>query len=264
MRFKKIAALSVAFLSLARFSANADTIAFFYALDKDFEMLKIEAQSTWQSIKVGSRTIPVLLLNSHRVYAVKMGSGGVETAISAQALLARIHCDEGFSVGPVGGLSDELKVGDWYQVREIVAYQKGSWTKTGFQLSENALRKLTNALPQNRSELFQKLDNIKVASGEIFVASDNYRAQLRETTDADAVDMNLFGLVRVCADYQLPLICWRVVSDHANDNASEDFKKFAADYDGSGGKAVAETIKNLPINLNSPEAYPNLRKILSQ
>ena len=56
----------------------------------------------------------------------------------------------------------------------------------------------------------------------------------------------------------------RVASDCADDNASEDFKKFVADYDGAGGKAVAEIIKNLPPNPNSPEAYPNLRKILSQ
>lgn len=264
MKFGKTIALSVAFLSLAHLPANADTVAFFYALDKDFETLKAEAQSAGQSIKVGSRTIPVLMLSSHRVYAVKMGSGAVETAASAQALLARVHCDEAFSVGPVGALSGKLQVGAWYQASEVISYQKGSWTKTGFELSENASRKLTNAPPKNLPELFQKLTDIKVASGEIFVASDNYRAQLRETTGADAADMNLFGLVTVCADHQLPLTCWRVVSDHADDNANEDFKKFVANYDGAGGKAVAEIIKNLPANPNSPDDYTNLRKILSQ
>lgn len=263
MKFWKIVTLLAAFLSLANVSANADTVAFFYALDKDFETLKAEAQPIGQSVKVGSRTIPVLSLNSHRVYAVKMGAGAVETATSAQALLARVHCDEAFSTGPVGELSDKLKVGVWYQVGEIVAYQKGSWTKTGFQLTENATLNLTNPPPKNLPELFQKLDSIKVASGEIFVASDNYRAQLRETTGADAVDMNLFGLVTVCADHKLPLTCWRVVSDHANDNASSDFKSFVAGYDGAGGNAVAEIIKNLPANPNLPESYPNLRKILS-
>jgi nucleoside phosphorylase len=254
----------IGFLLLLYPSANADTIAFFYALDKDFETLKAETQSAGQSIKVGSRTIPVLLFNSHRVYAVKMGSGAAETAISAQALLGRVNCDEAFSVGPIGGLSDKLKVGSWYRVGEIIGYQKGSWTKAGFQLSANASWKLTNAPPKYLPELFQKLNNIKVASGELFVASDNYRAQLRETTGSDAVDMNLFGLLTVCTDHHLPLVCWRVASDHADDNASDDFKKFVAHYDGAGGKAVAEIIKNLPLNPNSPDAYPNLRKLLSE
>lgn len=76
--------------------------------------------------------------------------------------------------------------------------------------------------------------------------------------------MNLFGLVTVCADHRLPLVGWRIVSDHANDIASEDFKKFVANYGGAGGKAVAEIIKNLPTNPNSLDAYPNLRKILSE
>lgn len=251
-------------LLFAHISAIADTVAFFYALDNDFQTLKTQAQSVGQPLKVGSRSLAVLQIGAHRVYAVKMGSGAVETAASAQALLARVRCDEAFSVGPVGGLSDKLKIGAWYQVGEIIGYQKGSWTKTGFQLSANAEWKLTNAFTGILPDLFQKLINIKVASGEIFVASDNYRAQLHETTGADAVDMNLFGLATVCADHQLPLTCWRIASDHADDNASDDFKKFVANYDGVGGKAIAEIIKNLPANPNSPETYPNLRKILSE
>lgn len=264
MNFGRIIALFIALPLLVSLSANADAIAFFYALDKDFETLKVEAQPAGQSVKVGSRSIAVLQIASHRMYAVKMGSGAVETATSAQALLAHIHCDEAFSVGPVGELSDKLKVGTWCQVGEVIGYQKGSWTKTGFQLSTNAEWKLTNVFTTNLPDLFQKRDKIKIASGEIFVASDNYRAQLHETSGADAVDMNLFGLVTVCADHRLPLICWRIVSDHADDNASDDFKKFVANYDGAGGKTVAEIIKNLPANPNSPEAYPNLRKILSE
>jgi hypothetical protein len=40
--------------------------------------------------------------------------------------------------------------------------------------------------------------------------------------------------------------------------------KFVVAYDGAGGKAVAEIIKNLPANPNSPAAYPNLNNLLSE
>ncbi len=254
-----------AFLFLsAQFFARADTVAFFYALDKDWEAIKATGSSGGQSIKVGSRSIATVTIGPHHVHAVKMGSGAVETTASAQALLARLKCDVAYSVGPVGGISDQIKTGAWYRVASGVNYQKGSWTKSGFQLSASAEWKLTNALAAtNLPELFQKLENIKVASGEIFVASDNYRAQLRETTKADVVDMNLFGLLTVCGDHKLPVHCWRIVSDHADEHASEDFKKFVSSYDGAGGKAVAEIIKNLPANPNSPDSYPNLKKLLS-
>jgi adenosylhomocysteine nucleosidase len=245
--------------------ARCDTLAFFYALDQDFQTLKAEAQTASQPLKVGSRTIPVLQLHSHRVYAVKMGSGAVETAASVQALLARIQCDAAFSVGPVGALSDKLKVGSWYRVAEVVSYQKGSWTKAGFQLSPNSSVKLNFAHQENLKvpALFAEARTIKVASGEIFVASDDYRAQLRESAEAEAVDMNLFGLVSVCADHRLPLVCWRVVSDRASNSASEDFRSFVASYRGEGGKAAAELITSLAPNPNSPQSYPNLNKYLS-
>jgi len=251
---------------LAVCHGRADTIAFFYALDSDFQALKREAQPVGQPLKVGTRSIAALQISAHRVYAVKMGSGAVETATSVQALLARVRCDAAFSVGPVGGLSDKLKAGSWSRVAEVVCYQKGSWTKTGFQLSPSSVVSLrSNALDTvSLPEPFRALGTIKVASGEVFIASDSYRTQLRESTGADAVDMNLFGLVTVCADYRLPLVCWRVVSDRADDNASENFRRFVAGYDGAGGKAVAQIIKTLPVNPNSPMAYPNLQKALSK
>lgn len=257
---------ALAAILLGSIEAKADAIAFFYALDADFQTLRAQAQQVGQPIKVGSRTILVLQLDSHRVYAVKMGAGVVETTASAQALLALVQCDRAFSVGPVGALSDNLKVGGWYRVNEVIAYQKGSWTKTGFQLSAGASSSLTNGATTNPSlpELFQKAAGIRVASGEMFIASDNYRIQLRESTGADAVDMNLFGLASVCADHRLPVACWRVVSDRADDNASGDFRQFVSEYKGQGGRAVAEIIKNLPPNTNSPAAYPHLDKLLSR
>ena len=246
-------------------NAEAENVAFFYALDQDFQALKSQTQPVGQPLKSGGRTISVLQLKSHRVYAVKMGSGAVETALSAQALLARVHCEVAFSVGPVGSLSDKSRVGSWLRVREVVPYQKGAWTKMGFQMPSSATLSLTNEMPMKLTlpELFINLDNVKVASGEVFVSSDDYRAQLRETTGAEVVDMNLFGLVTACQDNHLPLVCWRVISDLANDQASEDFRKFASTYDGAGGKAVEKIIEALPADPNSPAAYPNINRVLA-
>jgi nucleoside phosphorylase len=252
-------------LVFAKINAPADTVAFFYALDKDFQTLKAEAQPVGQPLKVGSRNLAALQIGAHRIYAVKMGSGAVETAASAQALLARVPCDRALSVGPVGMIADSIQTNSWYRVTNIVCYQKGSWSKTGFQLSPNASLSLTNQPPNppQLPPLWQNAQSITVASGEIFLASDSYRMQLHDLTQADAVDMNLFGLATVCADHQLPLTCWRIASDRADDQANETFRKFVAEYDGAGGKAVAETIKNLPANPNLPEAYPNIKKLLA-
>ncbi len=251
-------------LLLQALRGPSETVAFFYALDQDFQTLKTNGTPAGAPLKVGSRNIASLQLQTHRVYAVKMGSGAVETAASAQALLARVRCDLAFSVGPVGALSDALPVGSWHTVTNVVAYQKGAWTANGFQPSPTSPMVLEpNAAALKLPALFTTNAPIAVASGEMFIASSGQRQQLHESTGADAVDMNLFGLTTVCADHRVPLFCWRVVSDQADDNASEAFKKFATSYNGAGGQAIAEIIATLPANSNSPAAYPNLIKALS-
>jgi nucleoside phosphorylase len=157
-----------------------------------------------------------------------------------------------------------LKAGQWVTVKEVVAYQKGAWTSSGFALGEKARIDIDEkaGVGLERPALWQKLSTVTVASGEIFVASDSYRAELGAATRAEAVDMNLFGLVTVCASHQLPLVCWRIVSDRADKNASENFQKFIASYDGAGGKALAEVLRMLPANPNVLESYPKLRELL--
>lgn len=251
-------------LALTACIVRADDIGVFYALDADFEALKSEAVVARQPAKIGEHQVQILLLGKHKVYATKMGSGAVETALAGEAMLGSFHCDRAFSIGPVGALSDGLESSKWYEVHSVVAYQKGSWTSSGFQLSK--LSRLDNVsvrdIALKMPQLFKDLEPISVASGEIFISSTRYREEMRSVTHADAVDMNLFGLTSACVAHHVPLLSWRIVSDEADDNAAEDFRKFTQRYDGAGGKAVAELIRNLPANPNSPESYPALQKLL--
>ena len=113
-------------LGLILFCAKtrADEIAVFYALERDWDQLKAQAQSVEKSTKVGNRSIEAVRSGAHQVYGIKLGAGVVESAISAQALLSRFRCDLAISLGPIGSLSDDLKVGQWCQVTNVVAYQK--------------------------------------------------------------------------------------------------------------------------------------------
>lgn len=242
--FSRLILLSLCALAL---HGKAETIAFFYAMDADLAAFKAQAAADGQPLQADSRTIPVFRINSHRVYAVKMYTGPVATAVSAQALLACTHCDLALSVGPVGSLSEKLTVGSWHPVEKIIAYQKGSWTESGFQLSPDATLTMQTDVPGKPMlpGLFQSSGPLTVASGEAFVTSDRFHARLHDRTGADAVDMNLFGLQTVCSDHHVPLVCWRIVSDRADNTGDEEFRKFQAAYKGDGGKAMAELISNL-------------------
>lgn len=245
---------------------RADDIALLYALDADLAEFKEVAQERGQPTLIGSRSIRRFQLANHTIYAVKMGSGAVETAASAQALLTRFPCDRVFSIGPAGALSDELIVGSWYRARCVVACQRGTEDAAGFILSKVA----TYALPWNTltanttSNQLMDAPFVTLASGEEFVASESRRARIRSLAKADAIDMNTFGLSLVCNDHNIPLYVWRVVSDLANEQASEDFRAYVTNYKGEGGRAIASLISSIPPNPNTVDSYPALRQFLEE
>ncbi len=248
---------------LCLFSAHGDTIAFFYAIDADLQGLKTIAQECGQSVVIGSRRIQRLRLGSHTICAVKMGSGAVETAASAQALLTRFRCDWAFSMGPAGALDESVSIGSWHRVSRTVAWQHGAaaaglpskapvWTAdwTRFPIAEPP-------------PPLQTTSALSVASGELFIASAGERNRLHAMSQARAVDMNSYGLALVCSDHDVPLFSWKVISDHADEQASEAFVNFTTTYSGEGGKALASIIQALPSNPNRPSSYPSLRRLLN-
>lgn len=238
-------------------AARGDTIGFFYALDADLQGLKTRAQEMGQSTTVGTRPIQRLQLGTHTIYAVKMGSGAVETAASAQALLTRHRCDWAFSLGPAGALSAGAQTGGWHRVDRVMAWQRG---KTEWSWDTDWSRLPVTNLPAP----LQTTSTIFVASGEQFISTTGERDRLQATTQADAVDMNSFGLALVCADHAVPLFSWKIVSDRADENASETFRAFISAYSGEGGRALAEIIRALPANPNDPATYPAIEKLLRE
>ena len=110
----------------------------------------------------------------------------------------------------------------------------------------------------------QTTSQLSVASGETFISTAAERDRLRTTTQADAVDMNSFGLASVCADHGVPLFSWKVISDRADENAAESFRAFVAAYAGEGGRWVAEAILALPANPNDPSSYPAIDRLLHE
>ena len=258
--------VTLVFLVLAAHLAAADNVAFFYALGADLQGLKENAQENGQPLMVGTHSIHRLRLGSHTIHAVKMGSGPVETASAAQALLARFRCDWAFSVGPAGTLSSELSPGTWARAERIVAWQRVTAGAAGDVAAKSSDWKLdwTRLPVTNLPSIWLENACLSVASGEAFIASDSERARLRAVTEADAVDMNSFGLAAVCADHKVPLFIWKIISDRADGTAAEDFRTFVSEYKGDGGRALADVIRALPPNPSDPASYPAIERLMRE
>ncbi len=85
---------------------------------------------------------------------------------------------------------------------------------------------------------------------------------MREIAGADAVDMNSFGLVVAAEQTKTPVVIWKVVSDGANVEAGDDFKKFIRSYKGEGGQMVRALLLALSTSPASPESYEHIRDAL--
>ncbi len=254
----------IVILSAEAFSLSAREIAFFYALDADLAAFRRTLGVTPTNETVSRQTLSHFQLEGARVTATKMGSGAVQSAISAQILLTGRPIDLAFSVGPVGGLMDSFRPSQIGVVREVVPWQSIYWTpqaypNSGFQA----------LLPRNPPEGLSISNQLLttpmiVASGEAFISDPEARSAIREVTRAQVVDMNLYGLLKVLEREEIPSLHLRIVSDSASLGASEQFAVFLESYDGRLGAEVAKIIQNLPEDKTRPTAFPTLKALIEE
>lgn len=234
-------------------SVSARNIAFLYALDKDLTVLKSRGTSE-RVVPIGNRKVSIIHLGANTIFAIKMHSGSIETAVSAQALLSRERIDKAFSTGPAGALKESLSRGQWVAIQSCLSYQAGSHTRSGHVIPE------PDVIFENPQEL--NLPLAAIASGELFIASDEKKQEIIQQTDADLIDMNTAGLSTACKSHNVPLYCIRIVSDLADNQESNDFADFVQEYDGEGARLFFEWLKKLPPDETDPSSHPHLKKIL--
>jgi nucleoside phosphorylase len=88
------------------------------------------------------------------------------------------------------------------------------------------------------------------------------RRLFHQATGADLIDMNSYGAALACEKSKVPLLVLKIRSDAADEAASEDFKKFIAEYQGDLGREVRAWIQSLPLSPDSPQAYDEIQRLL--
>jgi adenosylhomocysteine nucleosidase len=246
--------------------AYPGTIGFFFALDEDKSAFEAAAGNPIRTMNLVGGTVAFeYRVGAHRVIAAKMGSGCVNTAVTVARVLALNPVDRIISTGPAGAIGDQAGIGTWYRIGEVAAWQQGRAGEGGRVFpSESALRKVSwkpDDWPDGR---WKQMPATKLVSGEVFVASGEKRGELARGFGAELVEMNAFGLLEAAEGTPAKVLILRVVSDKADEKASEDFSAFLKAYDGAGGKMVAELVKALPVGKDEPAAHDALRELIGE
>lgn len=264
------------FLSLLAPGGRAAEVGLLYALDEDWKAFILKAGVEPQVRNEGQRRIMVVQVGPHRVRAVKMGSGSVETAVSTTALLSSGRCDWVISLGPCGGLTADLTGGTVVLATKVVGWQVSAEPGPGVALPiPSALEDLlpevqgkpgffTLSLPAVEqsvpSDPPPQWKALTCASGEKFVQTPEDRSAAESA--APIVEMNLFGAAGALANYHIAGLHLRVVSDRADGNAKEDFTNFLKTYDGKLGSWAFDLIKHAKPDPTAPATYPALRELI--
>lgn len=247
-------------------NVDASTLAWFYALDADKAGFESIVGRPSRSVTLSGGTVMnEYRVGPHRMLAARMGSGCVATAVTVSRVMALNPLDRVISTGPAGGIGEGVKRGDWFKVKRVAAWQQGRAGEDGRIIpSEQAETTIDEAPDEWPSGKWSALNKVKLVSGEAFIASAVKRGELAGEFKAQIVEMNAFGLLSALQGTKVKVLILRVVSDYANEQASEDFSEFLKTYQGEGGRMVAELVKNLPVGRDEPAAHDALRKLLGE
>jgi adenosylhomocysteine nucleosidase len=201
------------------------------------------------------------LLHGRRVVVIETGIGKVNAAFAAGAGLTRYRPAAVLFCGTAGGLNPERQPGDVVLGARTVQHDLGDVLPTGMvrmgvrnpltgqrnptafpadpallaaaRLAAAAV-KLESPLPGHEARLVEGV----IASGDVFVASPEKKAELRKALEAEAVEMEGAAVAQVCHQQNLPCLVIRAISDRADGGAEGDFARFSP---AAGRNAAAVT-----------------------
>jgi adenosylhomocysteine nucleosidase len=256
----------VLFLFVISFPASAAVIGWFYALDADKVAFESVAGIPTRTVTLmGGTVMSEYRLGPHRVVAAKMGSGCVVTAVTVSRVMTLNPFDRLVSTGPAGGIGENIKLGTWHRAEQVIGWQKGKIGEGGRTfLPETDTNQMLTKLDEWPTGRWSDLPGVRLLSGEAFIASTEKRMELTKEHHAHIVEMNSLGILANLRNTQVKCLILRVVSDYANEQASEDFSAFLKSYQGEGGMMVAELVKALPIGRDEPAAHEALLKLIKE
>ena len=181
-------------------------------------------------------TIGVGTLHWQPVVIMRSGIGKVMAASAATAMLNNYPISKVIFTGIAGGVGDETQVLDQVIATRLVQHDYGMITNDGFvwssgvtgeEMGEKVFYTCDPDLVDLAFEAAVQVvgeDHVfkgTVATGDQFVASEEYVRRLQQDFDAIACEMEGASIAAVCTQYGMPFVVIRAMSDKADGNAHE-------------------------------------------
>ncbi|UCD19735.1 MAG: 5'-methylthioadenosine/adenosylhomocysteine nucleosidase [candidate division WOR-3 bacterium] len=211
----------------------------------DVELRLIDESMNVESIDtIGGKTYKRGKICGIPCVTVRAGIGKVAAAHTAQTLILRYGVDYMIFTGVAGGINPGLRIGDIVISTDVVHHDFGQvfpdsfvpFDTVGFgadsmlvALAEEAAAGLRFApVPEGiRGEA--GLPSVvlgRIATGDQFISSEEKRAWIERTFNAECVEMEGAAVAQICEVNGVPFVIIRSLSDLANEDADVDFEAF--------------------------------------
>ena len=187
-------------------------------------------------------------LSGNSLVLALSGVGKVNAAATTQAIISEFYPDAVINVGLAGGCDPSLPVGTAVVATRLCYHDMDNLIKQGFPdlqhcfLTDPGIQALVKDVLSNMEVPFK--EGI-IATGDMFVNSDEVREDIVRRTGCLCVDMDSAAVANVCARNSVPVVSVRVLSDSANETATDDFSFSAVKYSELSAEMVSRICRSL-------------------
>ncbi len=174
-------------------------------------------------------------INNTDVVVAQAGVGKVNAALTAQTMILEFKVDAVINVGVAGGIADTLKIGDIVIADRVCEHDMDTTPlgdPAGFITGLDCVymecdKGISELIMECTKELGYNSMYGTIASGDIFVSTDDVRNKIKDVFNGAAAEMEGAAIGHVCTMNNVPFAVLRAMSDCANDDSKVDFPTFA-------------------------------------
>ncbi|AUJ30044.1 5'-methylthioadenosine/adenosylhomocysteine nucleosidase [Liquorilactobacillus hordei] len=218
------------------------------AMDEEIKALKTELKKARQT-EIAGITFFEGKINNNEVVLVQSGIGKVQAGMTTGLLIAQFEVEAVINSGSAGGIGEGLHVGD-VVLSTAAAYHDVDATVFGylpgqlpqqpqkFEADLQLIETLKKAAEQNQ----QHVETGLIVTGDQFVASSEKINTIKAIyPDVLCCEMEGAAIAQVAAQFKVPFVIVRAMSDTGDEAAGVSFDEFIIE----AGKKSAQMILNV-------------------
>lgn len=203
------------------------------ALEEEVNTL-IAALKKHKTEKIGGIDFHTGVFEGKRLAVAKCGVGKVFAALCAEAMIISYAPKLIVNTGVGGALKKGIAVGDILVAERLVQHDMDTSALgdpkglvSGINVVYFDTDKRADEIVRRAAAAYSiKCHSGTVASGDIFVATDDLKARIKDTFGASVCEMEGAAIAHVAYVNNTPCCVIRAISDSADEGSSMDYQKF--------------------------------------